>query len=125
MDLNGNMKTSMPFYLRGEKTDISSNKDFSKNYFTEGLYDVEEIVPMNYEKVQVWIDEDSADNRTKWVKFKEYVNDKKNIDENKARDGKLFIGKDNNNINIKVSNTLVNDMFWQDKAYVENKLKYD
>ncbi|MEN2258123.1 hypothetical protein AAIB48_10195 [Paraclostridium benzoelyticum] len=68
---------------------------------------------------------DPADNRTKWVKFKEYVNDKKNIDQNKARDGKLFIGKDNNNINIKVSNTLVNDMFWQDKAYVENKLKYD
>lgn len=125
VDLNGNMKTSMPFYLRGEKTDISSNKDFSMNYFTEGLYDVEEIVPMNYEKVQVWIDADPTDSGTKWVKFKEYVNDKKNIDENKARDGKLFIGKDNNNINIKVSNTLVNDMFWQDKAYVENKLKYD
>ena len=125
VDLNGNMETSMPFYLRGEKTDISSNKDFSMNYFTEGLYGVEEIVPMNYEKVQVWIDEDTSDNGTKWVKFEEYVNDKENIEKNKARDGKLFIGKDNNNINIKVSNTLVNDMFWQDKAYVENKLKYD
>lgn len=125
VDLNGNTETSMPFYLRGEKTDISSNKDFSMNYFTEGLYGVEEIVPMNYEKVQVWIDEDPADNGTKWVKFEEYVNDKENIEKNKARDGKLFIGKDNNNINIKVSNTLVNDMFWQDKAYVENKLKYD
>lgn len=125
VDLNGNMETSMPFYLRGEKTDISSNKDFSMNYFTEGLYDVEEIVPMNYEKVQVWIDEDPADNGTKWVKFEEYVNDKENIEKGKVRDGKLFIGKDNNNINIKVSNTLVNDMFWQDKAYVENKLKYD
>lgn len=125
VDLNGNMETSMPFYLRSEKTDISSNKDFSMNYFTEGLYDVEEIVPMNYEKVQVWIDEDPADNGTKWVKFEEYVNDKENIEKNKAKDGKLFIGKDNNNINIKVSNTLVNDMFWQDKAYVENKLKYD
>ncbi|EQK43684.1 von Willebrand factor type A domain protein [[Clostridium] bifermentans ATCC 638] len=125
VDLNGNMETSMPFYLRGEKTDISSNKDFSMNYFTEGLYGVEEIVPMNYEKVQVWIDEDTSDNGTKWVKFEEYVNDKENIEKNKARDGKLFIGKDNNNINIKVSNTLVNDMFWQDKVYVENKLKYD
>lgn len=125
VDLNGNMETSMHFYLRGEKTDISSNKDFSMNYFTEGLYDVEEIVPMNYEKVQVWIDEDPADNGTKWVKFEEYVNDKENIEKGKVRDGKLFIGKDNNNINIKVSNTLVNDMFWQDKAYVENKLKYD
>lgn len=125
VDLNGNMETSMSFYLRGEKTDISSNKDFSMNYFTEGLYDVEEIVPMNYEKVQVWIGEDPADNGTKWVKFEEYVNDKENIEKNKVRDGKLFIGKDNNNINIKVSNTLVNDVFWQDKAYVENKLKYD
>lgn len=125
VDLNGNMETSMPFYLRGEKTDISSNKDFSMNYFTEGLYSVEEIVPMNYEKVQVWIDEDPTYNGTKWVKFEEYVNDKENIDKNKVKDGKLFIGKDNNNINIKVSNTLVNDMFWQDKAYVENKLKYD
>lgn len=125
VDLNGNMETSMPFYLRGEKTDISSNKDFSMNYFTEGLYDVEEIVPMNYEKVQVWIDEDPTDSGTKWVKFEEYVNDKENIEKGKVRDGKLFIGKDNNNINIKVSNTLVNDMFWQDKAYVENKLKYD
>lgn len=125
VDLNGNMETSMPFYLRGEKTDISSNKDFSMNYFTEGLYDVEEIVPMNYEKVQVWIDGDPTDSGTKWVKFEEYVNDKENIEKGKARDGKLFIGKDNNNINIKVSNTLVNDMFWQDKAYVENKLKYD
>lgn len=125
VDLNGNMETSMPFYLRGEKTDISSNKDFSMNYFIEGLYGVEEIVPMNYEKVQVWIDEDPADNGTKWVKFEEYVNDKENIEKGKARDGKLFISKDNNNINIKVSNTLVNDMFWKDKAYVENKLKYD
>ncbi|GIM32328.1 vWA domain-containing protein [Paraclostridium bifermentans] len=125
VDLNGNTEMSMPFYLRGEKTDISSNKDFSMNYFTEGLYDVEEILPMNYEKVQVWIDEDPADNGTKWVKFEEYVNDKENIEKGKVRDGKLFIGKDNNNINIKVSNTLVNDMFWQDKAYVENKLKYD
>lgn len=125
VDLNGNRETSMPFYLRGEKTDISSNKDFSMNYFTEGLYGVEEILPMNYEKVQVWIDEDPADNGTKWVKFEEYVNDKENIEKNKARDGKLFIDKDNNNINIKVSNTLVNDMFWQDKAYIENKLKYD
>lgn len=125
VDLNGNMETSMPFYLRGEKTDISSNKDFSMNYFTEGLYGVEEIVPMNYEKVQVWIDEDPADSGTKWVKFEEYVKDKENIEKGKVRDGKLFIGKDNNNINIKVSNTLVNDMFWQDKAYVENKLKYD
>ncbi|WP_419741942.1 vWA domain-containing protein [Paraclostridium dentum] len=125
VDLNGNMETSMPFYLKGEKTDISSNKDFSMNYFTEGLYDVEEILPMNYEKVQVWIDKDPTDNGTKWVKFKEYVNDKENIDKKKVKDGKLFIGKDNNNINIKVSNTLVNDMFWQDKAYVENKLKYD
>ena len=125
VDLNGNTETSMPFYLRGEKTDISSNKDFSMNYFTEGLYGVEEIVPMNYEKVQVWIDGDPTDNGTKWVKFEEYVNDKENIEKGKVRDGKLFIGKDNNNINIKVSNTLVNDMFWQDKAYVENKLKYD
>lgn len=125
VDLNGNMETSMHFYLRGEKTDISSNKDFSMNYFTEGLYGVEEIVPMNYEKVQVWIDEDPTDSGTKWVKFEEYVNDKENIEKGKVRDGKLFIGKDNNNINIKVSNTLVNDMFWQDKAYVENKLKYD
>lgn len=125
VDLNGNRETSMPFYLRGEKTDISSNKDFSMNYFTEGLYGVEEIVPMNYEKVQVWIDEDPSDKGTKWVKFEDYVNDKENIEKGKVRDGKLFIGKDNNNINIKVSNTLVNDMFWQDKAYVENKLKYD
>lgn len=125
VDLNGNMETSMSFYLRGEKTDISNNKDFSMNYFTEGLYDIEEIVPMNYEKVQVWIDEDTTDNGTKWVKFEEYVKDKGNIEKGKAKDGKLFIGKDNNNINIKVSNTLVNDMFWQDKAYVENKLKYD
>lgn len=125
VDLNGNMETSMPFYLRGEKTDISNNKDFSMNYFTEGLYGVEEIEPMNYEKVQVWIDEDTTDSGTKWVKFEEYVNDKENIEKGKVRDGKLFIGKDNDNINIKVSNTLVNDMFWQDKAYVENKLKYD
>ncbi|GAA0091742.1 hypothetical protein UT300009_17700 [Paraclostridium bifermentans] len=125
VDLNGNMETSMPFYLRGEKTDISSNKDFSMNYFTEGLYGVEEIVPMNYEKVQVWVDGDPTDSGTKWVKFEEYVNNKENIEKGKAKDGKLFIGKDNNNINIKVSNTLVNDMFWQDKAYVENKLKYD
>lgn len=125
VDLNGNKETSMPFYLRGEKTDISSNKDFSMNYFTEGLYGVEEIVPMNYEKVQVWIDGDPTDSGTKWIKFEEYVNDKENIEKGKARDGKLFIGKDNNNINIKVSNTLVNDMFWQDKAYAENKLKYD
>lgn len=121
VDLKGNKKTTMDFYLRNETTDISNNKDFTKNYFTEGLYDIEEIVPMNYKKYKVMI----KDKNNNWVEFKKYINDEKNIEDRIVKDGKLFIGEGNSNIKIKIKNILSNDIYWNDKVHIENKLKYN
>lgn len=125
VDLTGNSKQSLEFYLKGKDTDISNNKDISLNYFTEGLYSVEELVPMNYKKVEVYINQTPNDSSPSWVKFSDYVKDKSNIASKKAKDGKLFIGKNNPNISIKVINTLVNDDYFQDKSNVINKFYYN
>ena len=105
VDLKANEKATMDFYLRKEETDISNNKDYSKNYFVEGTYSIDEIVPMNYKKDKILV----KDKYNDWIE---------------PTDGKIYLNKDNKDINIKVINKISNDMYWNDKVYVENKLKY-
>ena len=123
-NLKGNSKTSMLFYLKDDNTDISNNMDFKLNYLTVGEFGVEEIVPMNYEQVQILIDKTPNEVAENWVSFEDYVRDNENIKAGKAKNGKIIIDKDNPNINIKVTNTLVNDKYFYDKANAINKFVY-
>ncbi|MGL5353556.1 MAG: hypothetical protein ACRDA5_09565, partial [Clostridium sp.] len=101
------------------------NEDGYTNYIMAGAFNIQELIPMNYEQVEIWIDEDQSDSNESFVTLKDYVNNPENIKSGKVNDGKVVIDKDNPNLNIKVSNTLVNDKYWQDKDDVKNSLEYD
>ena len=108
----GNSEETLNFYLKGENTDISINTDTSLNYLTVGQYKIEELLPMNYQQVDVYVETGG-----KIVKFEDW--------ENYNKETKTFmIDKDNNNITIIVKNTLVNKGYWFDKTDVENKFRY-
>ncbi|MGL5439659.1 MAG: hypothetical protein ACRDA4_04640, partial [Filifactoraceae bacterium] len=115
VDLAGNTKQTLNFYLKDTSTNISYNPDTTLNYITKGAYSVKEILPMNYEQVDVFINTSkplNTDNPT-WVNLKDY-----------SKDGKFIIDKDNPNIDIKVTNTLVNDSYYQDKSNASNIFNY-
>lgn len=124
-DLSGNTTESMSFYLKGTDTDISNNDDYSLNYLTAGMYTIEELIPMNYEQVQIWIDLNPSTLYDEWQPLAEYLANPANVTAGKVKDGKLVIGKDQRSINIKVTNTKVNDGYWFDQAEVINTLNYD
>lgn len=112
VNLVGNSEETLNFYLKGENTDISINTDTSLNYLTVGQYKIEELLPMNYQQVDVYVETGG-----KIVKFEDW--------ENYNKETKTFmIDKDNNNITIIVKNTLVNKGYWFDKTDVENKFRY-
>lgn len=112
VNLGGNSEETLNFYLKGENTDISINTDTSLNYLTVGQYKIEELLPMNYEQVDVYVETEG-----KTVKLENW--------ENYNKQTKTFtIDKDNNNITIIVRNTLVNKGYWFDKTDVENKFRY-
>lgn len=112
VNLGGNSEETLNFYLKGENTDISINTDTSLNYLTVGQYKIEELLPMNYQQVDVYVETGG-----KIVKLEEW--------ENYNKETKTFtIDKDNNNITIIVRNTLVNKGYWFDKGDVENKFRY-
>lgn len=112
VNLGGNSEETLNFYLKGENTDISINTDTSLNYLTVGQYKIEELLPMNYEQVDVYVETGG-----KIVKLEDW--------ENYNKQTKTFtIDKDNNNITIIVRNTLVNKGYWFDKTDVENKFRY-
>ena len=112
VNLVGNSEETLNFYLKGENTDISINTDTSLNYLTVGQYKIEELLPMNYQQVDVYIETEG-----KTVKLENW--------ENYNKQTKTFtIDKDNNNITIIVRNTLVNKGYWFDKTDVENKFRY-
>ena len=112
VNLGGNSEETLNFYLKGENTDISINTDTSLNYLTVGQYKIEELLPMNYQQVDVYVETGG-----KIVKFEDW--------ENYNKETKTFmIDKDNNNITIIVKNTLVNKGYWFDKTDVENKFRY-
>ena len=112
VNLGGNSEETLNFYLKGENTDISINTDTSLNYLTVGQYKIEELLPMNYQQVDVYVETEG-----KTVKLENWKNYNKQT--------KTFtIDKDNNNITIIVRNTLVNKGYWFDKTDVENKFRY-
>lgn len=112
VNLVGNSEETLNFYLKGENTDISINTDTSLNYLTVGQYKIEELLPMNYQQVDVYVETGG-----KIVKLEDW--------ENYNKETKTFmIDKDNNNITIIVKNTLVNKSYWFDKADVENQFRY-
>lgn len=112
VNLVGNSEETLNFYLKGEDTDISINTDTSLNYLTVGQYKIEELLPMNYQQVDVYVETEG-----KIVKLENW--------ENYNKQTKTFtIDKDNNNITIIVRNTLVNKGYWFDKTDVENKFRY-
>ena len=112
VNLMGNSEKTLNFYLKGKNTDISTNTDTNLNYLTVGQYKIEELLPMNYEQVDVYIETGG-----KIVKLENW--------ENYNKQTKTFtIDKDNNNITIIVRNTLVNKGYWFDKADVENQFRY-
>ena len=112
VNLVGNSEETLNFYLKGKNTDISTNTDTNLNYLTVGQYKIEELLPMNYEQVDVYIETGG-----KIVKLENW--------ENYNKQTKTFtIDKDNNNITIIVRNTLVNKGYWFDKTDVENEFRY-
>ncbi|AQM60676.1 VWA domain-containing protein [Clostridium baratii] len=106
-ELNVSLKNkeskTMSFYLKGKNTDISNNKDMSKNYINAGSYDVEEIVPMNYELEGIYVYNSNTGSYEKTNKF--------------------TIDKKNKDIKIKVVNKYVNDKYFYDKEEKENVLE--
>ncbi|MGL5383230.1 MAG: hypothetical protein ACRDCC_07090, partial [Culicoidibacterales bacterium] len=60
-----------------------------------------------------------------WQPLAEYLANPANVTAGKVKDGKLVIGKDQRSINIKVTNTKVNEGYWFDQAEVINTLNYD
>lgn len=116
VDLVGNSHQTLNFYLKNTSTNVSYNKDASLNYITKGSYSIKEIVPMNYEQVEIYINTTKPLNtdNPKWVKLKDY-----------SKDGNITIDKDNPHIDIKVTNTLVNESYYQDKASASNIFKYN
>lgn len=103
VNLKNNESKTMSFYLKGKNTDISNNKDMSKNYINVGSYNVEEIVPMNYELEGIYVYNSNTGLYEKTNKF--------------------TITKKNKDIKIKVKNKYVNDKYFYDKAEKENVLE--
>ena len=93
----------MSFYLKDKNTDISNNTDISKNYINVGTYNIEEIVPMNYELEGIYVYNSNTGLYEKTNKF--------------------TITKKNKDIKIKVKNKYVNDKYFYDKAEKENVLE--
>lgn len=103
VNLKNNESKTMSFYLKGKNTDISNNKDMSKNYINVGSYNVEEIVPMNYELEGIYVYNSNTGSYEKTNKF--------------------TIDKKNKDIKIKVVNKYVNDKYFYDKEEKENVLE--
>ena len=75
VSLKNKESKTMSFYLKGKNTDISNNKDISKNYINVGTYNIEELVPMNYELEGIYIYNSNTESYEKTNKF---TIDKKN-----------------------------------------------
>lgn len=112
VNLTENSEETLNFYLKGENTDISKNDDTSLGYLTVGQYKIEELLPMNYEQVGVYVK--TGDKTVELENWKNYDKETKTF----------TIDKDNNDITIIVRNTLVNKGYWFDKADVENQFRY-
>ena len=99
--LKGGETKTLNFTLKHSNANISEGNIKSKDFLNIGEYDIREIVPMNYELEDI------------------YVNDTK-LDKNNS---KFTINNSDNNITIKVVNKYVNDKYFYDKAEKENVLE--
>lgn len=99
--LKGGETKTLNFTLKHSNANISEGNIKSKDFLNIGEYDIREIVPMNYELEDI------------------YVNDTK-LDKNNS---KFTINNTDNNITIKVVNKYVNDKYFYDKAEKENVLE--
>ena len=115
-EVAGNGSQEVSFYLRDVQTDISYNKDYSKNYLTVGSYSVDEIVPANYE----------------WTNLNvQYCNSTYTTCKNVKEDGSSFTLSDKFDISINhkyikiiLTNELVNENYWYDKKHTPNEFIY-
>lgn len=98
--LKGGETKTLDFTLKHNSAKVSPENLKSKDFLNIGEYDIREIVPMNYELEDI------------------YVNDTK-LDKNNS---KFTINNTHNNITIKVVNKYVNDKYFYDKAEKENVL---
>lgn len=99
--LKGGETKTLNFTLKHSNANVSPENLKSKDFLNIGEYDIREIVPMNYELEDI------------------YVNDTK-LDKNNS---KFTINNTDNNITIKVVNKYVNDKYFYDKAEKENVLE--
>lgn len=99
--LKGGETKTLDFTLKHNSAKVSPENLKAKDFLNIGEYDIREIVPMNYELEDI------------------YVNDTK-LDKNNS---KFTINNTDNNITIKVVNKYVNDKYFYDKAEKENVLE--
>ncbi|EGT0014173.1 VWA domain-containing protein [Clostridium perfringens] len=90
----------MKFFIRDTKTDISNNKDFSKNYLIAGEYKITEIDSLNNNLISIKVNG-------------------KELNKNNA----IFtLDKDNNNIDIIIKNLKNKNSGFYDHDKIENSL---
>lgn len=99
--LKGGETKTLNFTLKHSNANVSEGNLKSKDFLNIGEYDIREIVPMNYELEDI------------------YVNDTK-LDKNNS---KFTINNTDNNIIIKVKNKYVNNKYFYDKEEKENILE--
>lgn len=99
--LKGGETKTLDFTLKHSNANVSEGNLKDKDFLNIGEYDIREIVPMNYELEDI------------------YVNDTK-LDKNNS---KFTINNTDNNITIKVVNKYVNDKYFYDKEEKGNVLE--
>ncbi|WP_332833663.1 vWA domain-containing protein [Clostridium perfringens] len=90
----------MKFFIRDTKTDISNNKDFSKNYLIAGEYKITEIDSLNNNLISIKVNG-------------------KELNKNNAT---FTLDKDNNNIDIIIKNLKNKNSGFYDHDKIENSL---
>lgn len=103
VEINGAGETTLDFYLRDGKTDITNNKHYGLNYMLAGAYTVEELVPMNY----------SND-----------VNVEVRVNGTDISGKKFTLDKNNDKIEIIVTNKVANRGFLNDRSDKSNIFSY-
>ncbi|EGT3601076.1 vWA domain-containing protein [Clostridium perfringens] len=101
MKISPNGKSAlMKFFIRDTKTDISNNKDLSKNYLIAGEYKITEIGALNNNLISIKVNG-------------------KELNKNNAT---FTLDKDNNNINIVIKNLKNKNSGFYDHDKIENSL---
>ncbi|MGN9120496.1 VWA domain-containing protein [Turicibacter bilis] len=110
-EVTGNTNQTVSFYLRNSDTDITYNKDYSKNYLMIGEYLVDEFIPANYAAPQIEI---------KKCTDSTYQSCTLLPTQNKT----FTLDKTQPYILITVKNNLSNENYWYDKVHKPNRFTY-